>query len=336
MVMETFIRQQPQVIAAAIRATAAHARLLPDAPMALAGSGSSLNALTVARAAAPASRRKDLAVVGPQPCLDGLRAGDEAPASLLVLSQSGASTTSVALAREAAAAGSKVTIVTCESASEIAQLGLPTLALSIDGEPIGPKTKGFTATLAACLVLFGGDRLPAFSPEDFAALVEASRERAADLAAMLGNLDYLMVSGNGRMAGIALEGSLKVSEIVGLPTAGFETEELLHGRLHGAGPHSLVVMLAADDRDRETAVVTARAMHERGVRVVLVNTTATATAHDWIHIPNIPAPWDALAAIVPLQWLAWHLARARGLEPEAMRYPGLSAALSIKLQAPAR
>jgi fructoselysine-6-P-deglycase FrlB-like protein len=39
---------------------------------------------------------------------------------------------------------------------------------------------------------------------------------------------------------------------------------------------------------------------------------------------------DPIQAIVPFQWLAWALAVTRGLDPAAMRYPGLSTRLAIK------
>ena len=63
---------------------------------------------------------------------------------------------------------------------------------------------------------------------------------SSKLSGELRGLDYLVVSGTGRFFGIALEASLKIAEIAGLPTAGFETEELLHGRLHGLSANGLV------------------------------------------------------------------------------------------------
>jgi len=39
---------------------------------------------------------------------------------------------------------------------------------------------------------------------------------------------------------------------------------------------------------------------------------------------------DLLSAIVPFQYLGWHLARGKGIVPEKMRYPGLSQKLKIK------
>ena len=39
---------------------------------------------------------------------------------------------------------------------------------------------------------------------------------------------------------------------------------------------------------------------------------------------------DLLSAIIPFQFLGWHLAREKGVVPEKMRYPGLSQKLKIK------
>ena len=339
MAIQAHIRQQPELVSRAIAAAnAADGILPPEGQLVMVGSGSSYNALLAAADTAGPELRPLLHVVGPAAYLRtgrGRTAGTAA--SVLVLSQSGASTTSVAAAEAAADRGVAAAVVTCEAGSPIAGLAVPKLVLSIGGEPIGPKTKGFTATLAAVLALVArrdGRLLPPFSPEALAALIGAADGAALDLAGSLADLDHLVVAGSGRFLGIALEASLKITEVAGLPAAGFETEELLHGRLHGVGPHGLVTMIAADRGEVEIAVATAKAMADRDVRVRLLNLTSTPTPHDWLRIAAPPAPLDTLAAVVPFQWLAVHLARARGLTPETMRYPGLSAALAIKLAAP--
>jgi glucoselysine-6-phosphate deglycase len=335
MTVQDYIGQQPAVISAAIEAAASR---LKDAALArprlLLGSGSSFNALTVAAAALPGDRPF---VKGPT---DFLREGEEGWSRIrgpvLVLSQSGASTTSIEAAR-AAANAADVFVVTCEPESPIAKLAFPHLVLPIGGEPIGPKTKGFTATLAGTLAVFAHCGGPVLQPFDGAAfnamLVEADRAAAA-LAATLDGLDFLVVSGNRRFTGIALEASLKIAEIAGLPAAGFETEELLHGRLHGLGSNGLVLMIVSTDAERDAAQITAEAMAKRAVRVLLLNLSGQPSRHDWMTIEaRSQGVLDTLYAVVPFQWLAVHLAMRRGMRPEAMRYPGLSADLAIKVRA---
>jgi glucosamine--fructose-6-phosphate aminotransferase (isomerizing) len=331
--IQDFIREQPGVIARAFEAVeTARVSVPADRPLLLVGSGSSFNALTVAAEALPGKPRAR--VIGPAAFLRDAPALIEAgrPA-VLVLSQSGSSTTSIAAAETALRLGAPTLVVTCEAESAIAKRPVARVVLPIDGEPIGPKTKGFAATLAGVLAILArreGRDLPPFAPERFAALVERSQREAIEWADRLARLDYFVVAGSGRFFGIALEASLKIAEIAGLPTAGFETEELLHGRLHALGPQSLCVIIAGEEEELATARAAKRAMADRDVPIAVLNMTGAATPDDWFQIGGFPAPLDGLAAIVPFQWLAVRLALARGMEPEAMRYPGLSAALAIK------
>jgi hypothetical protein len=70
-------------------------------------------------------------------------------------------------------------------------------------------------------------------------------------------------------------------------------------------------------------------MVRHGCRVIPV----APSGREWPPGPAGPTtPWDALAAIIPFQWLAVALAEKRGLRPEAMRYGALSRELAIKLQ----
>jgi fructoselysine-6-P-deglycase FrlB-like protein len=335
--IEDFIREQPDVVAAAIAAANERAcTIKPNRPTLLIGSGSSFNALTVAAAASASAIGKRPRVVGPRSFLSSFEQGEAGTSGLvIVLSQSGASATTVSAARVAAKIAD-VFVVTGDARSPIASLSLPSLVAPIGPEPIGPKTKGFTATLAILLTLLAhheGCPVPGFEPMVFAGLIEDAQSSASALAVTLDALDYLVVSGEGRFYGIALEASLKVAEIAGLPTAAFETEELLHGRLHGLGPNSLVIMIASNGSEVEAAKATAIAMTKRGVRVLVLNLTASPTPYDWMRFQAASfGVLDTLCAIAPFQWLAVRLAQRRGFPPEAMRYPGLSADLAIKLK----
>jgi len=226
--------------------------------------------------------------------------------------------------------------VTADRTSPIGRLGLRIVPLDIGAEPIGPKTKGFTASIVACLAVLealSGTALPAFSAAKLSSLVAAAQAEAEGLVRDFGVPDYVVVSGGDRFWGVALEASLKISEIAGIAAAAFEPEELLHGRLHGMGPKSLGFMIAADDDERAVAARTAAVMAEREVRIAILNLTGSPTPYDWGGVAgNQPAPLDAVAATIPFQWLAVALALKKGMVPENMQYPGLSKALAIKAQ----
>ena len=75
-------------------------------------------------------------------------------------------------------------------------------------------------------------------------LIESSRLGAEALVPELADVDWIMVCGRGPQYGIALEASLKIAEIAGIPSAAFPWEEALHGRLHGLTARSLALFIA--------------------------------------------------------------------------------------------
>jgi len=301
----------------------------------LVGSGSSFNALHIVAPMLRAALKSPVEVVNPTVLLRELAKVDGDPL-VVVLSQSGKSTTSIEVATATGARGWKTIIVTADLSSPIAKLGFPIVPLPIGDEPIGPKTKGFTASIAACLVLaekLGGQSLPTFAAGRITTLVSSAALASAKLVKSADPLEYIVISGSGRHFGVALEASLKISEIAGIASAAFEPEELLHGRLHGLNAQSCGIMIVADRQEREQAVRTASVMKQRGVRMIILNLTDEPTPYDWYAVSgNQQAPFDAIAATIPFQLLAVELALRKNMVPEDMRYPGLSKELSIKVQ----
>lgn len=336
MSIETFMAEQAEVIArtlaktdAAAFAKGVHAydRVL------LVGSGSSLNALTIVRPWLQAELRRPVEVINPAVLLRDIDAVFGNPL-VVILSQSGTSTTSIEAARVCRRKGWQITAITADPQSPIGALGLPMIHLPIGEEPIGPKTKGFTASIAACFSLAAGltgRDLTALSPADIETVLEASQKAVQFLLGSGVLPSYIVVTGSGRHYGVALEASLKIAEIAGVATAGFEPEELLHGRLHGTDAASLVIMIVADEAERDLASHTAVVMADRGVNVVLLNLTGDRTPFDWMHVDGTAvAPLDTILASIPFQRLAVDIALRRKMIPEAMTYPGLSKALAIK------
>ena len=320
-----FIRAQPEAVRAALDAARAflEAWQAPKLPVVLVGSGSSMNALLVAEGRFPAA-----ALRGPRDFTDDPQR--HKGHLVIVLSQSGVSTTSVAALRAARGDGLPALAITAEAASPFAaaarETGAACLVLPIGPESIGPKTKGFAACTAALFALaeaMGGPALPPFGPPDcdLAALIEPSRELAFRMAARLDEVDALLLAGRGRMHGAAQEAALKLAEIAGIPCGAWPLEEVLHGRLHGLTARGRAYVLPGDDDDRDTARRAWVAMARRGASVTDEEVSATP----------LPPPWDALGILLLYQWLAVALAERRGLPPERMRYPGLSADLAIKL-----
>lgn len=345
-----FALEQPAALRATLRALAQE-RIERFAgacrEVLLVGSGTSKNAVI---ATAPTFRRSygcPVTVAGPLEFLADAAAGG--PGTLaVVVSQTGSSTTTVEALEVAQARGGRVIAVTAEAGSPFGRAANEPWLLPIGPEAIGPKTKGYTATLAALLGLAGATAptaagataadadLPA-DPEAYAAWFASALPDWEALgtawAERFHDADHVMLVGAGRHLGTALEASLKLQEMAGMPCSAFDLEEALHGRFHGLGPRSLAAFVVGDPDDEARAVAAATALDDLGVPtlVVAAGDGIGAGVARLIRYPLAGAAVDLLAAIVPFQFFADRAARLRGVDPDAMRYPDMSRRLGIKL-----
>ncbi|KUL92966.1 hypothetical protein DK26_27115 [Bosea sp. WAO] len=334
-IIDGFIRAQAQIVPATIAAVRRRLRELAVPParhLVLVGSGTSLNALTVAKPALEAGGAF-VEVLNPgaflqrEPVLG-------AEALIVALSQTGTSETTVAAVQRAQDSGRTCLTITAEADSPIGQAAATRIVMPIGPEPVGPKTKGYGASLAALAELaaaLAGQVGQDVTEAALAELIEAAITPAFALAAELDAVDGLLFTGEGRHFGTALEASLKIAEMTGVPAAAFPTEEAMHGRFHGLTAKGLCVMIVADTAERELAAHAAGVMASLGVRILILNLTDEPAPFDWLRLDRLAAPYDALAAIVPVQRLAQAMAARRGIPPHLMRFPGLSKKLGIKI-----
>lgn len=335
MPIPAFIREQPEALDKCL-AAARRFRVGGTSPathgIALVGSGSSFNAITVARSRFVAARCGPVTLHEPEDFVAELADATTRPL-VVVLSQSGASTTSVAAARAAVAAGLRTVAITASPRAALGGAGAEILEMPVGEEPVGPKTKGFLGSMAMLITIaerLGAPPVPAISGAALAPLIEPARQAAEDLVPSLRQADQIVVAGRRANYGVALEASLKITEMAGLPTSALPTEELLHGRLHGMTDRSVVFVLAADEAEAAEAGRVERVMAARGCRIVVAD---AAGAHWPKGYGSLPAPWGVLGMVIPFQWLAVRLAEDRGLRPETMRHGALSTELAIKTDA---
>lgn len=324
MPIPAFIREQPQALDRCLATARGFAASPAIDGIALVGSGSSFNAITVARPRFVAARRGPVTLHEPEDFIAELADATTRPL-VVVLSQSGASTTSIAAAQAALAAGLRTVAITASPQAALGGVGAELLHMPVGEEPVGPKTKGFLGSMAMLLAMaetLGAPASPLISGADLAPLIEAGRETAEALVPSLRQVDQIVVAGRRANYGVALEASLKITEMAGLPTCGLPTEELLHGRLHGLTDRSVAFLLAEGAAELAEARRVEQVMAARGCRIVVVDAAA-----------SLPAPWTVLGLVVPFQWLAVRLAEDRGLVPQTMRHGALSAELAIKTDA---
>jgi glutamine---fructose-6-phosphate transaminase (isomerizing) len=123
---------------------------------------------------------------------------------------------------------------------------------------------------------------------------------------------------------VALEGALKLKEISYIPTEAYSAGEMKHGPIALLDEDTPVVCVATDQKViYEKVVSNIQEVRARGAHVIAITTDGNEDiqhhADDVIYIPRTPAFLQAVLAVMPLQLLAYRIARLRGLNVDQPR-----------------
>ncbi len=123
---------------------------------------------------------------------------------------------------------------------------------------------------------------------------------------------------------VALEGALKLKEISYIPTEAYSAGEMKHGPIALLDSDTPVVCIAIDQKVVYDKVVSnIQEVRARGAQVIAIATDGNEDiqhhADDVIYIPRTPAFLQAVLAVLPLQLLAYRIARLRGLNVDQPR-----------------
>ena len=122
---------------------------------------------------------------------------------------------------------------------------------------------------------------------------------------------------------VCLEGALKLKEISYIPTEAYSAGEMKHGPIALLGQQTPVVVVATDSHVYEKVVSNIQETRARGAEVIAIATDGNEDiqhhADDVIYVPRTPAFLQAVLAVLPLQLLAYRIARLRGLNVDQPR-----------------
>jgi glucosamine--fructose-6-phosphate aminotransferase (isomerizing) len=122
---------------------------------------------------------------------------------------------------------------------------------------------------------------------------------------------------------IALEGALKLKEISYIPTDAYSAGEMKHGPIALLDEDTPVVVVATNIHVYDKIVSNIQEVRARGAHVIAIATDGDEDiqhhADDVIYVPKTPAFLQAVLAAVPLQLLAYRIARLRGLNVDQPR-----------------
>ena len=122
---------------------------------------------------------------------------------------------------------------------------------------------------------------------------------------------------------VALEGALKLKEISYIPTEGYSAGEMKHGPIALLDEGTPVVVVATDIHVYDKIVSNIQETRARGAHVIAIATDGNEDiqhhANDVIFVPKSPNFLQAVLATLPLQLLAYRIARLRGLNVDQPR-----------------
>jgi glucosamine--fructose-6-phosphate aminotransferase (isomerizing) len=266
--------------------------------------------------------------------------------SVIVLSQSGETSDTLASLREARQRGQKTLAITNVEDSTMAREADLSMPLAAGREKAIPATKSFTCqlTVLALLALYEGVSLSRLSPAALAArlreleavpdAIEAQlagwETRMEVLANKYRDASTFLFLGRGIHYAIAREGALKLKEASYVHAEGYPTGELKHGPnalVSEAVP--LVVIATVDGNDEgsvlryEKTLQLLRDMKTQGARVIALanagDAEVPALVSDCVFIEPAPEHLLPISEVVPLQMFAYFMAIEHGVNVDHPR-----------------
>jgi glucosamine--fructose-6-phosphate aminotransferase (isomerizing) len=122
---------------------------------------------------------------------------------------------------------------------------------------------------------------------------------------------------------VCLEGALKLKEISYIPTEAYSAGEMKHGPIALLDDQTPVVCVATDSHVYDKVVSNIQEVRARGAQVIAIATDGNEDiqhhADDVVFIPRTHPFLQAALAVIPLQLLAYRIARLRGFNVDQPR-----------------
>ncbi len=261
------------------------------------------------------------------------------PETLVVaVSQSGETADTLGAVKAARLRGCPILAITNVVGSALAREATGVLYMHAGPEIGVASTKAFTAMIVATylLALWLGRQREAITAEDvrkrirdlveIPRLVEQTLELDPTIAALArhlsGGRDFLYI-GRGIQYPIALEGALKLKEISYIHAEGYAAGEMKHGPIALIDDGVPVVALVPRDGSYERMLGNIEEARARDGMIIAIthagDRTMASKAHHVIEVPPCADLLAPLLTVIPLQFLAYHIAVRRGCDVDQPR-----------------
>ena len=257
---------------------------------------------------------------------------------VIAISQSGETTDTLAAVETARGFGAKVLAVTNTQGSLITREADAVLLTKAGPEIAVASTKAFVAQVAildlvALELAHAKDILPQEkllelgrglrrAPEKVEETLELLQGRMDEAVEIFDGARCSLFLGRGASYPVALEGALKLKEISYLPSEGHPAGEMKHGPIALVDENCPVVAILGDSLAREKTLSNVEETIARGASVIAITYEGDPAAKKMscvLPVPDAPDILRPFAATVPLQLLAYYIAKSRGLNVDKPR-----------------
>ncbi|MEE3377664.1 MAG: glutamine--fructose-6-phosphate transaminase (isomerizing) [Lachnospiraceae bacterium] len=251
---------------------------------------------------------------------------------LIVISQSGETADTIAALKECKARGARTLAVVNVVGSTVAKLADNTVYTWAGPEIAVATTKGYTTQVSVLylLAVYIGDKLGLLENE-YKTLVKDLQllprriQQTIDLNTAIPDLakkyhasKALFFIGRNTDYAVSLEGALKMKEISYLHSEAYAAGELKHGTIALIEEHTPVIALCCNPAIMGKTLSNIVEVKSRGAEVLALtfrsNQKIISVADDLLFIPDTDPLFSAVTEIVPLQLLAYHVAKENGCD----------------------
>lgn len=252
---------------------------------------------------------------------------------LIVLSQSGETADTIAAMKECKNRGAKTLAVVNVVGSTIANTADHTLYTWAGPEIAVATTKGYTTQVSVLYLfaLYAAKKMNRIDDELYNTLLAALKtlpkkiQEALDMNSAIPTLakkyhgaGSMFFIGRNTDYAVALEGALKMKEISYIHAESYAAGELKHGTIALIEEHQPVIAMCCNESIMEKTMSNIVEVKARGAEVLAVtfndNQKIVSLADDMIYVPKIETIFTAAVEIVPLQLLAYYVAKENGCD----------------------
>ena len=252
---------------------------------------------------------------------------------LIVLSQSGETADTIAAMKECKNRGAKTLAVVNVVGSTIANTADYTLYTWAGPEIAVATTKGYTTQVSVLYLfaLYAAKKMNRIDDELYNTLLAALKtlpkkiQEALDMNSAIPTLakkyhgaDSMFFIGRNTDYAVALEGALKMKEISYIHAESYAAGELKHGTIALIEEHQPVIAMCCNESIMEKTMSNIVEVKARGAEVLAVtfmdNQKIVSLADDMIYVPKTETIFTAAVEIVPLQLLAYYVAKENGCD----------------------